>query len=216
MTARACIGEPISWLRLEQHALVRDPDVAAHVASCAACRACLDELAGDRVALPPLAAPAPARRRWWTWGLPALAGALAAAIALVVLRPRPEPRPPREDVATIKGVGEVIVDVVRERGGTLVDSARTFAAGDRWKVVVTCPPSAGAWLDVGVTEVGGAPGADFPLAPAHVACGNRVVVPGAFELTGTHPNRVCVRIAASGPPARDAGAPSACVTIAPE
>src|SRR5690348_1590227 len=120
MTARACIGEPISWLRLEQHALARDPDVEAHVASCAACRACLDEITGDRIALPGLpAAPVRAPRRWWTWGVPALAGALAAAIALVVLRPRPRPSGPREDVATIKGVGEVLVDVVRERGGTL-------------------------------------------------------------------------------------------------
>lgn len=220
MSAPTCIAEPISWLRLEQHALARDPEVEAHVGRCEACRSCLDAILADSVALPalPAHAPVPARRRWWTWSVPALAAAAVAAIALAVLRPRPEPRP--DDTTAVKGVGEVLVDVVRERGGAIAESARTFAAGDRWKVVVTCPPEAGAWLDVGVVEIGGAPGADYPLAPAHVACGNRVVVPGAFELTGTHANRVCVRVSADGPPAREPPRPGepgvACVTVSPE
>lgn len=195
----SCIGEPISWLRLEQHVRAADPQVDAHVATCPACRRCLDELRDDVVALPVLTVPEP-RRRWWQWVAPALA--VAAIVALVV-----RPRPP-ENVATIKGVGEVVLDVVRERGGVIRDDVRSFAPGDRWKVVVTCPPAAGAWIDVVV-------GNDHPIAPAHIACGNRVVVPGAFELTGDAPNRVCVRVGVDGAPPRT-GRPDACVTIAPD
>ena len=205
----ACIATPVSWLRLEQHVLVRDADVEAHVAKCEACRACLDEIRGDAVALPPLVVPAPKPKKsaWWrAWAVPALALAGAAAIAVLVLRPKPEAR---EDVARIKGIGEVLVDVVRERGGTLTDSARTFRPGDRWKVVVTCPPDAHASLEV---EVRDRRGVDHPLPPAALPCGNRVVVPGAFELTGHDANRVCVRVASP----EGGGDGIACVTVSPE
>jgi hypothetical protein len=111
----------------------------------------------------------------------------------------------REDVVTVKGVGEVILGVVRERDGAIRDDATTFLPGDRWKVVVTCPPAASARVDVDVAG-------DRPLAPARIACGNRVVVPGAFHLTGTAANRVCIRV--SAPTTPEAG--SACVTIKPE
>ena len=44
----ACIGEPISWLRLERYALsATDAGVREHVASCEACRHCLDEIQRD-------------------------------------------------------------------------------------------------------------------------------------------------------------------------
>ena len=40
----ACIGEPVSWLRLERFALgAADPAIASHVAACPACRHCLDQ-----------------------------------------------------------------------------------------------------------------------------------------------------------------------------
>jgi len=206
-----CVDTPISWLRLEQHAIVRDPDVDAHLATCEACRACLDAIRADGIvlpALPALPAPAPKKRAWWTWAAPALALAGAAAIAIVVLRPRPRDEH-GEDVARVKGVGEVIVDVVRERGGAIAESARTFRPGDRWKVVVTCPPDARASLEV---EVHDPHGIDRPLPPAQLPCGNRVVVPGAFEITGRDPNRVCVRVAS---PAGGADG-VACVTVSPE
>lgn len=212
-----CIGEPISWLRLEQHALAADPEVERHVAACDACRRCLDELRGDAALLRPLvvAARAP-RRRWWHLALPSLA--LAAAALLVIVR-RPAPRAARVDVARIKGVGAVVLGVVRARGGVVRDDVDRFAPGDRWKVVVTCPPEASAWIDVAVVEAGAA-AADYPLAPARVACGNHVVVPGAFELTGARDNTVCVRVAPDAPPARALPRPGdpgvACVTLRPE
>lgn len=216
--AMSCIGEPISWLRLERFALAgQDAQIRDHVAACAACRQCLDEIQRDVVALPPLPAiAARPRRRWWTLSLP-IAGALAAAaIALVVLRPRDTAH---ENATQVKGIGEVVVDVVRERGGIVREDVHTFAPGDRWKVVVTCALDKTAWLDVGVVE-DGAHAADYPLAPAQIACGNRVVVPGAFRITGDKLNRVCVHVATSAaarPMALAPGDPDvACVTLRPE
>ena len=204
----ACIGEPISWLRLERYALAgaSEPAIRAHVEACAACRQCLDEIQRDVVALPPMrvGSAAPKRRRWWTIALPAFGAVAAAAILFLVLRPRtPEQL---TNVAHIKGIGEVIVDVVRERSGVIRDDVRSFRAGDRFKVVVTCPPTHEVSLTVAVREDGG-DHADRPLAPAKLLCGNRIYIPGAFELTGDKPHRVCVRIEEQA---------DACLVLAPE
>jgi len=207
-----CIGEPISWLRLERFALGGgDVAIRDHVATCAACRHCLDEIERDVVALPPLVVPAK-RRRWWKLALP-IAGALAAAaVLLLVLRPRPH----QEGFASVKGLGEVQLDVVRERGGVIREDVRTFAPGDRFKVIVTCPPARPVWLDVAVVEAG-ARSADYPLAPTRIVCGNRIVVPGAFTVTGDKPNRVCARFAIAGEPARLLpAATDACITLRPD
>jgi hypothetical protein len=217
---QACVGEPVSWLRLEQVAAgARDAAADAHLATCPACRACLDDIRGDVVALPPLPALAP-RRAWWRLAIPALGALAVAAAILLLIRPAPEsPRDvvPRDDVATVKGVGEVVVGTVRERAGAITDDAPTFRAGDRWKVVVTCPPAASAWLDVAVVDAA-ATAPDYPLAAVRVACGNRVVVPGAFELTGARANRVCAIATAGAPPPRGSlpATGAACVTIRPE
>lgn len=202
MASPTCIGTPISWLRLETYALDRaDAAVRDHLASCPACRQCLDEIERDVVALPPLHVPA--KRRWWTFALPAFAAVAAAAVLLFVMRPRDHAE---EGVAYVKGVGEVVVDVVRERAGVVRDDVRTFRAGDRFKVVVTCPPTREVALAVSVHE-DGSQAADHPLAPARIVCGNRVVLPGAFELTGAKRHRVCVRIG---------DAADACLTLTPE
>ena len=190
----ACIGTPVSWLRLEMYA--RDPHdtaVREHLDACPACRGCLDEIERDVVALPMLVVPERRHRRvWWPWLLvPA-----AAAVLLLVLRPRPH-----GVTFAVKGVGEVSIGVVRERAGAISYDAREYRPGDRWKVIVTCPPSAGAWIDVTV-------GSDRPVAPAHLACGNRVFVPGAFTLDGGA-NRVCVHVSATEGGDGDQG----CVTI---
>lgn len=206
----ACIGEPISWLRLERFALgAPDPVITAHVAACPACRDCLDQIRGDTVALPPLRVPAapprPAWRRWWF--APALA---AAAVVLVVVLRHPGEREATSRVA-IKGIGEVSLELVRERAGQIQFDARRYAPGDRWKIVVSCPPTAPAVplsIDISVAD---GPTVDHPLATARIACGNRVVVPGAFTITGDRPNRVCVRISTAP---GDAG--TACATLVPE
>lgn len=207
-----CTGEPVSWLRLEQFALgAADPATAAHLAGCPACRACLDHIRGDAVALPALAAAArPARAAWRRWWLgPALAAAAATAVLVVVLRPAP-PSPDTADRVAIKGIGEVVLELVRERGGAIAFDARRYAPGDRWKVVVTCPPAAAGSLAIDVSVADGA-AVDHPLPPARLACGNRVGVPGAFTVTGDRANRICVRIAST----TDAPA-TACVTVTPE
>ena len=205
MATLACIGEPISWLRLERYALgAGDVNVRAHVAACPACKHCLDEIERDVVALPPLHVPGAANRsRWWRFALPALGALAAAAILLLVLRPRDEAR---EGVALVKGAGEVVIDVVRERAGVVRTDVRTFKAGDRFKVVVTCAPTHSVSLAIAVHEAGAA-APDHPLAPAQIACGNRVVLPGAFELTGTNQHRVCVTVEDQA---------TACVTLRPE
>ena len=214
MTSLACIGEPVSWLRLELFASghTSDPAIASHLTACPACTHCLDGIRGDLVALPGLGLPAdrPHRASWWTWLVPTL-GLAAAAIALLILAPwrTAEPTEERDRVVAVKGVGEVLVEVVRERAGVIRGDVRTFRAGDRWKVVVTCPLASSATFDVQVREAG-SDATDRPLMPTALTCGNRVVLPGAFELTGTQANRVCVSITS----AEDTG--RACVTITPE
>jgi hypothetical protein len=200
-----CIDTPISWLRLEQFVLDgRDAKIASHVEACPACAQCLESIKRDSIELPALAKTSPtdflARRPWWHFAVPAVA--LAAAIVVFLVWPRDRAR---EDRVTVKGVGDVVLGVVRERDGNVLDDASTFRETDRWKVVLTCPPSASAWVEVDVSG-------DHPLAPAQIACGNRVIVPGAFHITGAAANRICVRVSAS----EGADPGRACVTIRPE
>ncbi|HEY0252848.1 MAG TPA: hypothetical protein VGC41_15035 [Kofleriaceae bacterium] len=196
----ACIGTPISWPRLERHALAADPAIARHLTQCPACQQCLEEITRDVVALPVLVVPAkkPARFRWWY----ALVPVLAAAAILVAIWPRQH----AENITSIKGVGDVTLGVVRERRGAITEDATTFAPGDRWKLVITCAPGHETQITVDVTD---ATTIDHPLAPAELACGNRIVLPGAFELNGGA-NRVCAHVTSSGHTG------TACVTLRPE
>ena len=199
----ACIGEPISWPRLERFVQTRaDATIAVHVAQCPACRQCVDEIERDVVALPPLAMTAPRRARWWWIALPTFA---VAAIIVFVIRPQPRPA----NVASIKGVGEVTLALVRDRDGNILEDATTFAHGDRWKIVLTCAPGHSTSVVVEVVEAGSKT-TDHPLAPAQIACENRVVLPGAFELTGAVANRICVQVTTDGDTDR------ACITVRPE
>ncbi len=217
----ACIDQPVSWLKLELFALdARDAEVASHVAACPVCARCLHEIRADVVALPPLAQPGlpqVARRRTW-WIAPAMAFAAAAVVVLVLVR-RGDEAPQREDVTRVKGIGDVTLSVVRDRAGTIRMDVRTFAAGDRWKLVVTCSPgpTAAVWIDAAVVDAGAV---DYPLAPARVTCGNGIVVPGAFTITGSRSNLVCARVDATTTPLRAPPRPGepnvACVTLRPE
>ncbi|HUS28026.1 MAG TPA: hypothetical protein VMZ53_05940 [Kofleriaceae bacterium] len=213
MSATSCItpAQPISWLRLETFAIDRrDAAVKDHVAACPACKACLDEIERDVVALPPLVVPVAREKkpRWWRFAIPVGVALAAAAALLLVIRPRDESL--RSNETRVKGVGIVVVDVVRERSGTIRDDVRTFRDGDRFKVVVTCPPDRSAHFEVRVREPG-AQTIDRPLQPVDLVCGNRVVMPGAFTLTGTNANEVCVDV--TGPQGETK---TACVTLRPE
>jgi hypothetical protein len=208
MTMQACIGEPISWLRLERFALdPKDSSIRAHVDACPACKSCLSEIERDVVALPPLVVPAK-KRPWWHFALPALLPIAAAAILFLVLRPRAVTEPSRNEVR-VKGVGVVVIKIVRERAGDIRSDVLTYREGDRFKIVVTCPPDANAHFDLRVREAGTLQ-IDRPIAPADLACGNDIVMPGAFSITGSNANEVCVDV--TGP----SETKTACVTLRPE
>ena len=153
------------------------------------------------------------------------AGVLAASLAIVVLSRSLSPDEMITGVTApgIKG-GGVAIALVRERAGAIDHDARTFAAGDRWKVLVTCPAERVLFWDLAVVE-GAA--VSFPLSPvAPIACGNHVALPGAFQLDGRGPAEVCLlladdpldrarlaTLAGATPLAR--AAPAACVTLQP-
>ncbi len=199
---------PVSWLALERLALgelgEEEGRVRKHLAGCASCRACLEDIeAGVAAPLPPLkagavAAPLPplkagggprtADDRQPTAVrppplVPWLGGGLALAAALLVyVKTRPdEPRVDRTKGSTVS------ITVVREGAQ---GEAGVFGPHDRFKALVSCPPSLVASWDLVVFDEDGA---QFPLAPVpKLACGNAVPVPGAFRLTGDKELSVCV------------------------
>ena len=211
MSAR-CTGEPVSWLRLEQLRLGELAEgeraaVTGHLAACAACAACAAVIEADEARdLPslevrPQARESPKRpwrtRRWW-----AGAGTLAAAAAMLLAVGRAWRTPalpgpsghPGETLASpgltsIKGDGMAFT-LVRDDGERLVEAQGVFRESDRFKALVTCPPSMNASFDLVVVDPGGA---SFPLEPARaLACGNEVPLPGAFRLSGAGRQTVCV------------------------
>lgn len=202
MTAATCIGEPVSWLRLERLALA-DLDAAttaavrAHLDACAACAAAFARIADDVRPLPRLPAVDATARPWWTrWRLAIGGVALAAgtAAALVALRPAAvAPLPPGG--VRVKGAGVVVVRLVRERDGAIAFDPDDVRDTDRWKVELTCAPGGAAWVDVAVVQ-----GAEvaFPLAAQQVGCGNAVAVPGAFRITDGAAE-VCVALGPRAP-----------------
>ena len=173
MTAR-CIGEPVSWLRLEQWRLGElaegeSAGVAEHLAACPACAACAARIRADEaIELPPLAlgarpatgaSPRPGASSRYAGGL-----AAAAALLLAVGRSWRDPRGATTgEVAQTKGDGTAFV-LVRDDGVRLVDAEGVFRTGDRFKALVTCPPAMRATFDLVVFDDGGA---SFPLAAAH-------------------------------------------------
>ncbi len=216
-----CVGEPVSWLRLEQLALgeLRDGGAAErHLASCPACAAALAQLRGDARSLPPLVVPANAAGAavrkadkagreeslpWWRrgWRMGALGGgvvALAAALLLVLVRRGGSPEDDVQPGALlhVKGAGEVAVTLVRERDGVIAFDPSDVAAEDRWKVQLTCAQGGAVWADVAVLQDGLT---SHPLSPQRLACGNEVVLPGAFRITGGGAE-LCVALDDKPPP----------------
>jgi hypothetical protein len=186
---------PVSWLLLEQHALGElagedSARVASHLAECEGCRACLARIEVDaKRELPALPARPvrPVRRTANVVRSPIapIAAALALAAGLVLwMRARPG-----EDLdgSRVKGEGVTLALVTNDDA---VLEAGVYRDGQIVKALVTCPPSlASASWDLVVFDD---QGSSFPLAPARLACGNAVPLPGAFRLTGRAPQEICV------------------------
>jgi hypothetical protein len=210
-----CLGEAVSWLRLEQHRLgeltaAEAAAVEAHLATCPACAACAAEAREPiTLSLPSVVARkafaggprarTPSWLRSWRAGVSAgmLSAAAVAAAFVLVARSTPVPRSrpgsvifsSRETLPGSKG-GDVAIELVRERGGDVERGAHTFLAEDRWKVLVSCPAERMLFWDVVVED---REQASFPLSPASpLACGNHVALPGAFQLSGVETKRLCV------------------------
>lgn len=200
----SCVGTPISWLVLEQLALdelpaARAAEVRAHLDGCDVCRRCAARVADREVALAPLVVPAGVRaepRRPW-WRRPVFAGGMAAVVAaaavlLLWLRTgkdgQPVAQPPNwpSKRVQVKG-GELALALVGERAGAVRTDPVSFRDGDRFKVMVTCPPGRRV-VDVAVVQSGAV---FWPLAAQTIGCGNKVVLKGAFRVDGRGAIRVC-------------------------
>jgi hypothetical protein len=199
VTAR-CIDQPVSWLRLELYQLSEVDDaerasIATHLASCPACAACLASVERDEAStLPPLPAAREVRARGLRsharlGALGAGALALAAAVMLGVGGGwRHGSTIDSRGAVGVKG-DAVAFSLVRDDDERIDEATGAFREGDRFKAVVTCPPSMGETFDLVVYDSGGA---SFPLARARLACGNGVPLPGAFRLSGSAEETVCL------------------------
>ncbi len=190
-----CVGEPVSWLRLERFALGELPAeerslVRDHLERCPACQACLEVIRAEPApVLRPLPSPTPApARRGFVW-LGAAAAALASALLVMLLWPAaPTERGALPARMTVKG-GELAVVLVRERGGAVQRDPGVFAPGDRFKALLTCPPPGEPAVELVVIQGGEV---FFPLPLQRLACGNEVALPGAFSLDGDEEALVCL------------------------
>ena len=92
--------------------------------------------------------------------------------------------------AVIKGDDIIALGLVRERNGSMAHDPASFATGDRFQVLVTCPPTYDLRGELVVYQDGEA---SFPRPPIRdLTCGNRVTLPGAFRLTGNAPATICL------------------------
>jgi hypothetical protein len=197
-----CIGEPVSWMRLERYGLGELPaaelaTIREHLAACPACGECFAriELGRELPALPPLAAGSPRARpraEWWGW----LAVASAAAVALLlVARTQPDVALPGSHLRAPAKGGDFAIELVRIDAQNQLRDATHFTPSDRFKVLLTCPAPWLGHADLVVYQDGRA---FFPLAPQLIeSCGNRRALAGAFQLDGASPASVCVALARS-------------------
>ncbi|HUQ07132.1 MAG TPA: hypothetical protein VM261_31795 [Kofleriaceae bacterium] len=237
----ACVGQPLSWLTLERHALAELGGAAAesaseHLEQCAACSAAFGSIKADtRVlrALPALAAPAAAdeavhtgdgsrgddlararaRRRQLVIGAGVFVAA-AAALLLVVLRPKDTATGELAASVRVKGAGLVNMTLVRERDGAVAFDPLDVRDSDRWKVQLTCAPGGRATVEVVVYQ--GTEPAAVALPAQPFTCGNDVVIPGAFRVTNGAAT-ICARLASDALPPLPAtpGGAMACRRITP-
>lgn len=259
----SCIGEPISYLRLERYGLgelspVERQRIREHLAACAVCRGCFERVQADTRAsdlawltsrlelAPPVAGakavmmPAPSRgwagwRSWIAWGGGALGAGLALGLALMILpsrptRPRagshaardsaapaPAPAPPKG--ARSKGDPLALELIRRDAQGRLLDPIG-FAVGDRFKLLLTCPPELTGTVRVLAFQAGEV---FEPIPAQQLRCGNRRALTGALQLDGDAPVALCAVFADNVGPDRISQARSpetlpaarVCVRLAP-
>jgi hypothetical protein len=212
----ACTDIPISWLRLERLAIGElEPTeagaVRAHLAGCEACRAGLGAIETDRRRLRPLRLPeAQPRRQRRRWALSVGLAAAAAAALLLLWRDGGGDELPGRRVG-IKGGGEMVIGLVRERGGAIDRDPASFRDGDRFKVSLTCTRAGEARADVVVIQ-----GRQLfrPLGPApRLHCTNNTLIPGAFRVTGDEPIAICVALDPPRPLALNRLEGAACTTL---
>jgi hypothetical protein len=197
-------SQPISWLVLEQFVLGELEDhkthaTRGHLAGCDVCQRALKSIETDDVVLPGLVLP-PKRvravkpRAWFVWGTGLV---LAAAILLVLVFSRSQRLP--DNRIALKGGGEMVVKLIRARADMIDIDAGSFRDGDRMKLAVTCTVPGEVTLEVAVVQGGET---HYPLGARVTAwCGNDVVLPGAFEVSGSEPIRVCVTVVGEPEPA---------------
>jgi hypothetical protein len=225
----SCIGEPVSYFRLERYSLhelpaEEDRSVAAHLEQCAVCRACYERIQADArdsdlaalaAQISQLPAAARPRRARALWGVTALAASVACM--LFVLRPQPAV-PGIATESTTKGDGLALELVRRGAEGQLLEPTH-FAAGDRFKLLLTCPPSSAGSVRVLVFQGG----ASFePIAAQRLdTCGNRRPLAGAWGLDGVEAIELCAVFAEASldvsalRTAEELPAPHVCVRVSP-
>ena len=190
MNTAQCISEPVSWLRLERHHLgeladTESSEINVHLKGCDACRSYANEVGIVEYDASSIAEK-PNRARFFTSAIAATT-AIAAAFLLIPRSSIEGVLPPSQ--LGIKG-GDVVLTLLRERSGDVVENPEVYAARDRFKVLFTCPPNLEEPRDVLVFQDGEM---SLPLRSNDApGCGNRVPWPGAFTITGSSAATVCV------------------------
>jgi hypothetical protein len=226
----SCIGEPVSYFRLERFELRNLPadeqrSVAEHLAQCPTCRACHERIQADSreqdlaALVAQLQDPralqlrAAGRARGWLWGTVALT--LTGLLAVLSTRPGSQPTAPGGTSGT-KGDG-LALELTRVDEGDQQLEATRFAPSDRFRIALSCPPALAGKVHVLAFQAG----EKFAPLPAQTlaSCGNRRMLVGAFRLDGSAPVDVCVLLGAADVTAarsRDAlPEPHVCTRIEP-
>jgi len=220
--------EAPSWLTLERYALDElSPSERATIDSAIAAdtvaQECLRQIRTDRRALPPLPPIQPAiqapKQRFSLRAVWAVAS-MGVALTAITLLMRDAPWETRSRAMLPGAKGDAIeVTLLRESEGTVAVDPALFTLNDRFKVRVTCGRAGPQHVDVVVYQN---QEASFPLDAQHIACGNNVVLDGAFRLNQLTHAEVCVVLSEGAPVERERLAqtypvpePAACAPLTP-